>query len=400
MRMKGQAMDSTTAAWLTGGEADAALAVAQAEADPGSLAAATRLRATLSPDRAAAVLGLAVLRRRAINKLGDAAAHLFLTSDGLEQATRPAVSARRASRFVALGASEVVDLTAGLGLDALAFAAAGLRVRAVELDAVTAIIAAANLGGGVRVLTGDATVLAPALLAGGAAAFCDPARRTAAGRSWRLSDLAPPWSFVAGLLDGSRVACVKLGPGLSHSVIPDAVEAEWVSCGGDVVEAALWSGPGTISGRRRAVVDAHELARDETLAPPAVAAPGEYLYEPDGAVIRAGLVPAVAEAIGGWRLHDNVAYLSASALVSTPFAHAFRVEEVLPYDEKALRSWVRKRRIGVLEIKKRGVDADPAALRKRLRPQGPNSATLVLTPTASGAVALVVSRAPTTAGGR
>ncbi len=391
-------MDTSTATWLTSPDAAAALAMADAEADPSSLGAATRLRAQCPPDRAAAVLDQAVLRRRAAAKLGEGAARLFLTRDGLEQATRPAVAARRAARFVALGASEVADLTAGLGLDALALARAGLRVTAVELDAVTAVLAAANLGAGVRVLTGDATVLAPTLLAGGAAAFCDPARRTAAGRSWRLDDLTPPWPFVLGLLDGTRVACVKLGPGLPHSVIPDAVEAEWVSAGGDVVEAALWAGPGTTPGRRRAVVDAHELARDEALAPPPVGAVGEYLYEPDGAVIRAGLVPAVAEAVGGWRLHDNVAYLAASTLVGTPFAQAFRVEEVLPYDERALRGWVRSRRVGVLEIKKRGVDADPATLRKRLRPQGPNSATLVLTPTASGAVALVVSRAPRTAG--
>lgn len=53
---------------------------------------------------------------------------------------------------------------------------------------------------------------------------------------------------------------------------------------------------------------------------------------------------------------------------------------------------MRERGIGVLEIKKRGVDADPAALRRRLRPAGPNSATLILTPTASGAQALVARR--------
>jgi hypothetical protein len=53
---------------------------------------------------------------------------------------------------------------------------------------------------------------------------------------------------------------------------------------------------------------------------------------------------------------------------------------------------VRQNRIGTLEIKKRGLDVDPAALRRRLSPKGPRSATLVLTPTPDGAAALVVRR--------
>nr|NLI51337.1 class I SAM-dependent methyltransferase [Propionibacterium sp.] len=389
-------MDLQTAEWLVSADAGRALALAAAQPDPESLAAATRLRAAHPPERAAAALDQVVLRARARRKFGDAADAYFWTAAGLEQATRPAVSTRRAARFAASGAVELVDLGCGLGLDAAAAAAAGLAVTAVERDPVTAVLAAANLarvpGARVRVLTGDAEALAPELLAGGAAVFCDPARRTAAGRSWRIEDLSPPWPFVRTLLDGSRPACVKLGPGLPLGLIPDEVEAEWLSDAGDVVEAALWAGPGTTPGRRRAVVDGAELVRDAALPAPPVGPVGAHLYEPDGAVIRAGLVPAVAEQVGGWRVHEGVAYLTASGLVPTPWAEAFEVLEVLPHQEKALRAWVRERGVGILEIKKRGVDADPAALRRRLRPAGPHAATLVLTPTASGAVALVVRR--------
>ena len=389
-------MDVSTAEWLVSPDAAELLAAAQAEPDPSSLKAATRLRALCPPERAAAVLDQAALRRRARVKAGADADRLFWTSHGLEQATRPVVAARRAARFVALGATRVVDLGCGCGLDALAFVRARLDVTAVDADPVTAVLARANLrgasGGDANVLCGDAETLAPGLLAGGAAVFCDPSRRTAAGRTWRIEDFSPSWGFVTSLLDGGRLACAKLGPGLPHSLIPDAVETEWVSVGGDLVEAALWAGPGTTPGRRRAVVDDHELTRDAALAPPPVGRVGEYVYEPDAAVIRSGLVPAVAEAVGAWRLHDGVAYLTASGLVQTPFAEAFAVDEVLPYSEKGLRAWVRERGIGVLEIKKRGVDADPAALRRRLRPAGPNSATLILTPTASGAQALVARR--------
>lgn len=388
-------MDAHTARWLVSPDAEQALAVADAEPDPGSLAAASRLRALLPPERAAAVADQAILRRRARTKFGDAAADFFWTSAGLEQASRPVVSRRRAARFAASGQRRVVDLACGCGADAVALARAGIPVTGVELDPTTAVLAAANLArvsADSAVQVGDAQEVAGRLLAPGAPVFCDPARRSAKGRSWRVEDLSPGWGFVTELLNGSRQACVKLGPGLPTALIPDAVEAEWVSDAGTVVEAALWAGTGTHPGRRRAVVGAHELHRDDPVPLPAVGPIGDFLYEPDGAVIRAGLVPLVAERLGAHRVFDTVAYLTGDSLVDTPFAAAFRVDEVLPYAEKALRSWVRERGVGVLEIKKRGIEVDPAALRRKLRPQGRASATVVLTPTPAGARAIVVSR--------
>lgn len=384
-------MDLATARWLTSDAAGPALTAAAAETDPGSLGAATRLRALVAPDEAAAVLAQAALRRRAVGKLGERAAALFFTADGLEQATRWSVAARRAARFRALGADAVADLGCGLGIDAVALVEAGVRVLPVELDPVTAELAGANLGAPVEV--GDVTEVWPRLAATepGLGVFADPARRTGAGRSWRVEDLSPPWGFVEGLLSGALIACVKLGPGVPHALIPDGVEAEWVSDAGSVVECALWSGPGTVPGVRRAVVDGAELTASGRRGGE-VAAIGEYLYEPDGAVVRAGLVDEFAALVRASRIADGIAYLTAPWDMPTPFATVFAVREVLPYDAKVLRAWVRDHGVGTLEIKKRGIDFDPAVLRKELKPKGRASATLVVTPTPAGARVLVCER--------
>ena len=383
-------MDVDLAAWLTSGAASEVLEIASAEPDPTSLAAAERLRRHCPPDRAAAALGLVALRRRAVPKLGERASTLFLTKDGLEQATRPAVAARRAARLASAGARQVVDLCTGVGLDALAFADAGLAVHGVESDPATALLAAANLGPGHRVDVGRAEDADLGGLASGDAVFCDPARRTSHGRSWRVEDLNPSWAFVEHLLGLSGVeVCVKLGPGLPTRLVPDAAEAEWVSDRGDVVEVALWAGPGSRPGRRAAVVDGAELvseASGDVDAGPL----GDWLHEPDGAVIRAGLTGQVARSLDAHRVHDQVAYLTGPRPAQSPFVTSFEVLETLPL--KALRGWVRDRRIGVLEIKKRGLDIDPAVLRKQLRPAGPHSATAVLTPTDAGATAIIVRR--------
>lgn len=382
-------MDITTAHWLVSDEAVELLDAATAEADPSSLASATLLRAKTSPERAAAVLSQVALRRAAASKFGVDAAGMFFTSEGLEQATRAAVAARRAERFVALGATAVLDLGCGIGADARAFRQVGLQVAAIEKDPVTAVFAEANAG--CQVAVGDIVDLFDP--ATSTPVFCDPSRRTPRGRSWRVEDFSPPWGFVTSLLDARRISCVKLGPGLPASLIPDGVEAEWVSDSGQLVECALWAASrGVTPGRRRAVVGGVELSRDTPASEVEVGELGAFVYEPDGAIARAGLIGEVAATIGATRIHRDVSYLSAAAHTPTPFATAFEVLGVLPWSLKTLRAWVRAEGIGTLEIKKRGLQVDPAAFRRQLRLAGPASATIIGTPTPKGAIAIIARR--------
>jgi SAM-dependent methyltransferase len=384
-------VDLELARWLVSPDAAGALAEAAGQPDPGSLTAAAALRRRWPPDQAAAVLTQAALRRRATSKFGERAAGLFLTPDGLEQATRSGVADWRAARFREAGAVRVVDLGCGIGSDALALRDAGLEVVAVDVDPATAVLAQANLGGGVQVVCGDAAELAAGLLVDGAAVFADPARRTGAGRTWRVADFSPPWGFVTQLLDG-RVGCIKAAPGIPSSFLPDTVATTWVSDHGDLVETSLWSGPWR-PGSRTAVLlpsgvtlDAGE--RRETPVGPV----GRYLYEPDPAVIRSGGIAALAERLDARSPQAGIAYLFADQLTQTPFATAFEILEELPFDERVLRRWVQEQGIGILEIKVRGLDVDPAVLRRQLKPLGKDSATVILSPTTAGAKALVVRR--------
>jgi len=384
-------VDVELAGWLVSADARPALAEASRQADPGSLAVATALRRSWPAEQAAAASSQVELRRRAAGKFGGRAERMFFTPDGLEQATRAEVAAWRASRFVAAGVREVVDLGCGLGADALAFATAGLKVIAVEADPATAVLAAANLDGLGEVICGDAVTLAPQLLANGAAVFIDPARRTASGRTWRVSDFSPPWDFATSLLAG-RFGCIKAAPGLPSTLIPDGVAATWVSHRGDLVETSLWCLTEPRKGRRAVLLPSGaELDAGERREPPSGPI-GGYLYEPDPAVIRAGAIGALAEALHARAASPGIAYLFADKLIATPFATAFEVLETLPNDERTLRAWLREHQIGILEIKVRGLDVDPAVLRKRLKPRGSRSATLILTPTTDGARALVAQR--------
>jgi hypothetical protein len=369
-----------------------ALDAAMSEEDPESLAAATRLRARFGPELAATALTQAALRRQARTKFGEAAAELFFTRAGLEQATRPEVADHHASRFVEAGVRRVLDLGCGIGSDSMAFARAGLEVVAVEVDPTTAAVAQANVAGRAEVICADASDVAEQLMTAGVGVFGDPARRDDRGRVWRVEDFSPPWSRVTELLDGARTAGVKLGPALPHSLIPEAVEAEWITHRGETVEITLWAGTGANPGRRSALIMPNARLTVTAAPPPPVRDLGRYLYEPAGAVIRAGAIADLGAQLGAGLLDPQVAYLTSDLLCSTPFAVAFEVRQRLPFHLKALRNWVRQAQIGVLEIKKRGIDVDPAELRKRLRLAGPNTATMVISRTPSGAIAALVER--------
>jgi hypothetical protein len=221
-------------------------------------------------------------------------------------------------------------------------------------------------------------------------AFADPARRTGRGRTFDVDDWTPPWPFVEGLL--RRDSCVKVAPGIPHGLVPADVEAEWVSDHGEVKEAALWSGRLATTRRRATVIRDGGLATltDEDDPGAAVVPLGGYLHEPDGAVIRAGLVTAVAAACGGGLLDEHIAYVTSEGEHRTPFARSYEVLETLPYREKPLRAALRARDIGTLTIKKRGVDVVPEQLRKRLALTGSTPGTIVLTRAAGHGVALLV----------
>jgi SAM-dependent methyltransferase len=386
-------------ALLTPDGADAlAAAMEVSEDDP--LAAASKLRArAIAPDLAATALTQAVLRGKARAKFGPDAAVMLFTRAGLEQSTRSEVAARRAARLAASGARTVADLGCGIGADAIAFARAGLRVLAVDADPLTAAVAAANvtvlgLSDRVRVSTMDAREVA---LDGVDAVFCDPARRTASGR--RVFDpkaYSPPWDFVIGLTERVPRTVLKLAPGIDHELVPPGAEAQWVSVHGEVVEAAFWCGPLAQAPRRATLLrggEAHELTGTGQESAP-VGPVRRYLYDPDGAVVRAHLVAEFAATVDGTLADPTIAYVYADRPAPTPYGRCLEVVDSLPFSLKRLRALLRARGAGRLTIAKRGSAVDVERLRRDLRPTGDAELTVVLTRVAGAPTALLCTPVP------
>ncbi|MGY0069222.1 THUMP-like domain-containing protein [Streptomyces sp. QTS137] len=365
------------------------------DTDPArELAVATRLRRGHPAELVSAALGQARLRQRAVAKFGARdAGRMFFTPNGVEQSTRASVAAYRARRLKELGVTSVADLCCGIGGDAIALARAGIRVLAVDRDPLTAAAARANadalgLAALIEVREADVTEVDTA---GYDAVFVDPARRGGRGRVFDPEAYSPPLSWAVEAARGAaRAAALKVAPGIPHEVVPHDAEAEWISDGGDVKEAVLWFGTGRAAagpgGAGAPAIRATLLPGPRTLLSrglpdPAVRPPGRYLYEPDGAVIRAHLVAEVAQDLDGGLIDATIAYITADAHRPTPYATAYEITDRLPFNVKKLKALLRERRVGTLTVKKRGSAVEPEELRRKAlpRPNGAASVTVFLT---------------------
>ena len=220
------------------------------------------------------------------------------------------------------------------------------------------------------------------------AVFADPARRGGRGRVFDPEAYSPPLSWALEAARHTPYAALKLAPGLPHEAVPAAAEAEWVSHRGEVKEAVLWFGTGRPSGappRRATLLPSGVSLTGSGLAQAPTGPPARYLYEPDGAVIRAHLVAEAAERLDGHLLDAAIAYVASDRPPATldartaALATAYEITEVLPFHVKRLRALLRERGIGTVTVKKRGSALTPEELLRRLKPQGPHAATVFCT---------------------
>ncbi|MFE3826240.1 SAM-dependent methyltransferase [Streptomyces sp. NPDC059092] len=400
---------ASTLAPLLSPEGQALLAELRDHDPAGELALATRLRRDHPAELVSAALAQARLRQRAVAKFGAADAYrMYFTPNGVEQATRGSVAAYRAARFRTLAAPEggdaprITDLCCGVGGDAIELARAGFAVSAVDLDPLTCEMARSNVRtlapGGPPATVTRADVLEYDLTAA-TTLFIDPARRGGRGRIFAPEAYSPPLSWAVEAVRRVGAGAIKIAPGIPHELVPDDFEAEWISDGGDVKEAVLWyagkrprattsssSVPPVTPGTRRATLlsprtspTAPTTLAGRGLPDPPVRAVGRFLYEPDGAVIRAHLVAEVAEELDGRLIDETIAYLTADGLRPTPYATAYEITDELPFNLKKLKALLRTREVGVLTVKKRGSAVEPEELRRRLKLKGPHATTVFLT---------------------
>lgn len=370
------------------------VAVAEAEAcrptEERFLTCLNQLQKRHGTELAKAALELVLVRRRAVSKYPRWAARLFATREALEQASGEVVALYRATRYQPYAV--VADLTCGLGADALALALSGRQVEAIDTDPLRVALCTANAQSfqvmdHLVVRHDDALRWQPPSQA---ALWVDPGRRCGQKRSIHPEKYQPSLAALFGRWGADSAWGVKLAPGLPSSALtpylPHA-EVEFISVAGELKECVLWFGPLRTCERRATVlqaVPADTAARRVSANTPSGTSPlfyqpaavslpwsgslppcryaplANYVYLPCAAVVRAGLLDALALQLQAARLHPRTTLLTGPVLATHPLAVAYRLWERIPADRKQLRRAIQKYQLGRLELIQCGSSLDAA----------------------------------------
>ena len=338
----------------------------------------TRLRASLRPREASAILETLKLRAKATTKFPRFGSSMLFTDEALQQASHPAARRYRARLF---GARSALDLCCGIGSDSLAFAAAGSEALGLDIDPVRIAIARHNAA----VMNLDACFevadVSASVPAGFDCVFFDPARRDERGRRIRdVERYLPPLSLVHDWL--ADEICVKLSPAVDLRQLQSyGGRLEFISVAGDLSEALLWLRRPCAPPFATKLGDGavHHLYHREG-EPIAIAPPKRWLLEPDPAVLRAGLVQRLAQDLNATMLDESIAYLTSDERIETPWARYWAILDWMPFQLKRLRRYLAERGVRKVTVKKRGFPMPPEQLIEQLRlKKGSETRVLVVT---------------------
>jgi len=348
----------------------------------------SRLRKQFPDQLVRMAVGLVELRRKARSKFSQAE-RMWFDRQGLEQSTAEPVAVHKAKRFH----GHVFDLCCGIGGDALALAE-HCEVTAVDQNPTACLRAAWNCE--VYDRTNVRTLSADVLTMGveNDLVHLDPDRRAGGkGRVVRIEDYVPGLPFMQSLVDTHRGGAIKLSPATNFGGKFPEAEVELISLDGECKEATIWYGELHSGAPWRATV----LPSGQTLAGhpldflTMIAPLQRYIYDPDPAVVRSGLVDMAASQLGLERLDDREEYLTGDHLVESPFVRGFEVLAEMPNNPHDLQKYLRTSDVGQVEIKCRQIPVDAEALRRKLPLTG-TQALVVLFARVQGKARILVGR--------
>lgn len=346
----------------------------------------TKLQKQIATDLAKAALETVILRAKASVKFSRAP-QMYFIREALEQASSEIISTYRAGRYANF--AHIVDVCCGLGGDAIGLSGVA-RVTLVDKDPLRLALARENLAAYGRTAERLKADVTQTPLPSAEALWFDPARRAEGHRKFSIHHYIPPLALIQEWLKHTPALGVKLSPGVDLAELDagrltadggqSAGEIEFISVSGELKECVLWFGPLATQASRRATL----LPGQYSLIPNPqsltnLSFPKAFLYEPDPAILRAGLVTTLAAQINAHQLDPDIAYLTSDGLTPTPFARAFVIEDAMPFNLRRLREYLRARNVGHVTVKKRGSPLTPEELIHKLKLSGAESRIIFLT---------------------
>ena len=370
---------------------------------------AQSLRKEISRSRAAIVLEQAQLRIRAKSKFPNADA-MFFTKRGLEQATGRGIALYKAARFA--GCENVADICCGVGGDLLALHdrsdSATCVTTGVDADELTALFAGHNLKVGCANQTGRGGVLFQKFesmsIDGLDGLHADPDRRGSKSNFQRTvhgSRFEPSLDELLHASSNIKLVAIKVAPATPVSdAWPEQIEREWIGDRHECKQQLIWQGERAerIGYRIATCVDNVGGSASFSISEarmnmklPAASSVGDYIHEPHPTVLAAEISRPFGQQLDLRPLANDVAYLTGG-IASHPLLQSFQVIEILPVNLKKVAAALKAMDVGILEVKRRGVEQAAGDPFLKLKLSGSQRATVILTRFDGKRVAIIARR--------
>lgn len=333
-----------------------------------------------------AALDTAILRSEAEIKF-PFAQNMYFTREALEQSSAWEVSSYHSQRY--RGFDRIIELGCSIGADTISLASVAPTI-GIDIDPLRLLMAETNLTAlnrSANFIRSDLTNPLPINTgAENTGLFFDPSRRVSHKRIYSVHAYSPPLSIIETWLPDFPSMGIKVSPGVKMKEIShyDA-EVEFVSLRGELKEAMIWTGDFNKATRRATILPGAETLESDLGAAELMSlklpnsSPLPYIYEPDPAVIRAGLVYQLGVKLSAHQFDPDIAYLTADTRTNSPFARCWQVEDWMYFNLKRLRQWLRSRNVGRIIVKKRGSPLLPEELMRRLSLSGDEERIIFLT---------------------
>ncbi len=338
----------------------------------------SKLRAKYDRQLLHLALDLTAARRKGAIKFPHRAATLIADTVGLEQASSMMVGLHKAKRIKQQSQS-ITDLCCGIGGDAMAMSASGIDVLGVDISPIKTWMTKQNAH--CPVLCKDVRDLD---LAKNDWHF-DPARRGQTSRVWNFEDYIPGPDFLKKLLNAHPHGCLKLGPGVSLSVLDAFFQAtglpyeiEMIFEKHHLTQALVWTGKFAQHHRRTATRlmedgQAQQISGQQDYPP--IANIQSYLYAINPAAERLRLEHLLCQKHHLASIHYDLGLLTSDRLIDDPFLTGFKFLEMLPWKQntKNLRKWLNAHDCKTVEVKTRDKLCNPDKVQQQLRGKKTNS---------------------------
>jgi len=287
---------------------------------------------------------------------------------------------------------QALDVGAGIGGDTIAMA---LRwpVVSVEIDPETIKmlkhnITVYNVEKNVQIVQGDITKLIhqpefKEKLRDLDIIFFDPSRRSQDKRTVKTEEYTPPLTLVEELVKLCPNVCAKISPATDINRITYNCDIEVISNKGEVKEIDLWFGS-LKQYKDKKIIMATKLPEKITLEKqdtplPEITELGNYLYEPDPAYIKAGLINTLAQVYQLTALNPHIAYLTGNQLKQTPTLKTYKVLAETSTEPTQINKALTEQNIGKIDFKTRGIEIDLKNIHKQIKSAGKNKGLVIYT---------------------